>query len=52
VTGTERGKKNRELTIFDEMLSREQVSILELTSRRLRRCGVKIGRSPNHLQSC
>jgi hypothetical protein len=52
VTGTERRKRNRELAIFGEMLSREQVSILkEPTSRRLRRGGVEFGRAPNHLQS-
>jgi hypothetical protein len=44
MTGTERRNRNRELAIFGEILSREQVSILkEPREKRLQKGGVEIG---------
>jgi hypothetical protein len=44
VTGTERRNRNRELAIFGEMQSREQISILkEPREKRLQKGGVEIG---------
>jgi hypothetical protein len=48
VTGIERRKRNRELTIFGVILSREVVSIVkEPSSRRLHRGRRRVRRAPN-----